>query len=504
MPRVNPSKIIDYWVPAPCGLRIHLRAQNLPEGPADPFLQTLAKLGQQHEDRQRAKLAPYLDLKPGGPEERVARTRKVLQGREHNVIYQPLLLGRATLGGSEKEIIGEPDFLVRHGDGWRVREVKLARNVEGRHHVEITLQVECYGWLLEQTLGQAPEIMEIVLGTGEIHEVRYQGGGEALETLDQLVRFEESSDYGYEPVGWSKCMPCVFRERCWPEARKRNDVSCVPELDQGLARALHDQGVTTVRDLVNRYDEASLAGFSRPWGKKQQKVGKKAGWLLMAATALDTGKDLRLAPLALPEAANYAMFDIEGVPPDLDDDIGRIFLWGLKVYGERPTEFRYAVTGVKSNEDRETWFAFLRLSRKLFDEYGDDLLFVHWAHYEVTKVEAYTEAYGDDAHGTAARVRAALFDLYRVTKNTWALPLPSYGLKVVEGYAGYRRRLSEANGAWAMAKFIEAVELEEESEREAQVGEILKYNEEDLDATWQILKWLMIKEDREVPGGSGP
>lgn len=55
-----------------------------------------------------------------------------------------------------------------------------------------------------------------------------------------------------------------------------------------------------------------------------------------------------------------------------------------------------------------------------------------------------------------------------------------------------------------MAKFIEAVELEDESEREAQVGEILEYNEEDLDATWQILRWLMIKEGRDVPGGSNP
>ena len=122
----------------------------------------------------------------------------------------------------------------------------------------------------------------------------------------------------------------------------------------------------------------------------------------------------------------------------------------------------------------------------------------------VRTLEAYTEAYGDDEHGTAAKVRAALFDLYRVTKSTWALPVPSYGLKVVEGYVGYRRKLSEANGAWAMAKFIEAVEREDESERAAQIGEILDYNEEDLDATWQIVKWLMMKEGREVPGGSRP
>lgn len=504
MPRVNPSKIIDYWVPAPCGLRIHLRARNLPEGPPDPFLETLAKLGRQHEDREREKLAPYLDLKPGSPEERIARTREALQAREPEVLYQPLLLARATLAGSEREIVGEPDFLVLQQGRWRVREVKLARKVEGGHHAEIALQVECYGWLLEQTLGIPPEWMEIVLGDGEVHAVPYRGGGEALETLDRLVRFEETAEYGYEPVGWSKCLPCGFRAHCWPEAAQRKDVACVPELDQGLARELHHRGVRTAGDLVERFAVDELAGLARPWGKKQQKVGKKAGWLLKAAAALDRGEAIRLAPLVLPEAASYAMFDIEGVPPDLEDDIGRIFLWGLKVYGERPTAFRYAVTGIKGNEDRKTWFEFLRLARGLFAEYGEELRFVHWASYEATKVKAYTEAHGDDDHGTAARVSKALLDLYRVTKKTWALPVPSYGLKVVEGHAGYRRRLAEANGAWAMARFIEAVELKDEDERTRRVGEILEYNEEDLDATWQILTWLLRKEGREVPGGGGP
>jgi uncharacterized protein len=504
MPRVNPSKIVDYCVPAACGRRIHLRAQNLPEGPGDPFLETLAKLGQKHEDRVRAELAPYLDLKPGDAGERIAMTREALATREHETLYQPLLLGRAELGTDEKEIVGEPDFLVWRDGQWRIREVKLARNVEGNHHAEIRLQVECYGWLLEQTLGQAPEVMEIVLGDGTLQEVPYQGGGEALELLDRLVRIEESSDYGYEPVGWSKCRPCVFREHCWPEAERQNDVACVPELDQGLARELHDQGVATVEDFLAGFDEATLAALTRPWGKKRQKVGKKAGWFLKAATALTTGKSLSLAPLSLPVADNYAVFDIEGLPPDMDDDLGRIFLWGLKVYGERPTEFRYAVTGFQDDADRKTWFAFLRLARELFADYGEDLVLVHWAPYEVTKVRAYTEAYGDDEHGTAARVLASLFDLYQETKKTWALPVPSYGLKTVEQYAGYERRLSDANGAWAMARFIEAVELEDAQERDARVGEILEYNEEDLDATWQVLKWLLIKEGRQVPGGGGP
>ncbi|MBI5406444.1 MAG: hypothetical protein HZA18_01955 [Nitrospirae bacterium] len=38
-----------------------------------------------------------------------------------------------------------------------------------------------------------------------------------------------------------------------------------------------------------------------------------------------------------------------------------------------------------------------------------------------------------------------------------------------------------------MAKHIEAVETEEKTKRRELIGEIIKYNEEDLKATWKVL-----------------
>jgi predicted RecB family nuclease len=462
---------------------------------------TLALLGEQHESRQRKQLAPYLDLKVGSPDDRIARTREALRGEDHEVLYQPLLLGKTRLADKEREIVGEPDFLVRQNDEWVVREVKLARRVEGGHHAEIRLQVECYGWLLEQTTGRAPGDLEIVLGDGETLRTPYQGGEGALEILDRLVRIEEGGSYGYEPVGWSKCSRCVFHDVCWKAAKKRNDVSLVPDLDQGLARELHTRGIRTVRDLIRDFDEEQLARLDRPYGRGRRKVGKAAGGLLRAAEALTLRRDLRVGALDLPRATHYAIFDIEGVPPDLEDDVGRIFLWGIKVFGERPSEFLYSLAGFDAGSDRRAWFEFLRLVRKLYDAYGTSLLLVHWAPYEVGKVRSYLERYGDEDTGTASRILDSLFDLLPCTKRTWALPLHSYSLKVVERHAGYRRKLPEANGAWAIAKYIEAVETEDEEQRQAHMGEILEYNEEDLDATWRILTWLLEKEGLEVPGG---
>lgn len=41
-----------------------------------------------------------------------------------------------------------------------------------------------------------------------------------------------------------------------------------------------------------------------------------------------------------------------------------------------------------------------------------------------------------------------------------------------------------------MAQYIEATEMEDEAERQKVMTDILKYNEEDLAATWAVFSWL--------------
>lgn len=41
-----------------------------------------------------------------------------------------------------------------------------------------------------------------------------------------------------------------------------------------------------------------------------------------------------------------------------------------------------------------------------------------------------------------------------------------------------------------MARYLDAVESEDEAERDAIMKEILDYNREDLEATWAVFLWL--------------
>jgi predicted RecB family nuclease len=141
--------------------------------------------------------------------------------------------------------------------------------------------------------------------------------------------------------------------------------------------------------------------------------------------------------------------------------------------------------------DRRSWEDFLKIAAEIFDEYGD-IPFVHWHHYERVNIDKYVERYGD-VDGIASRVRGNLLDLLPITQKSIALPLCSYSLKVVEDYIGFKRTQEEYGGDWAMAKYIEAVETEDVAQRNKLVGEILKYNEEDLQATWVVFNWLRMK-----------
>jgi predicted RecB family nuclease len=262
------------------------------------------------------------------------------------------------------------------------------------------------------------------------------------------------------------------------------------EVDQGLARKLHADGIVSAQQLVSGFDAQHLSELKRPWGKGQQRVGTKAEKILLFAEVLCSGKERILGPAIIPEHDNYVMFDLEGMPPYLDE-LEQIYLWGMQVYGKRPSAFMGITAGFGTNGDREGWMAFLDTAKEIFDVYGD-IPFVHWHHYEKTHINQYIERYGDP-DGIAARVLTNLLDLLPITKTAVALPLPSYSLKVVEEYVGFKRTQDEYGGSWAMAQFILATETEDEGERNLRMAEILKYNKEDLAATWAVFEWLRNK-----------
>jgi predicted RecB family nuclease len=489
--RLIATDFFGYYRPSQCPLRVWLRHQEVEEAPPGPYAEVLMRLGAEHERRHLPRFPDHLDLGSLPIDERVERTREAVDGGER-VVYQGALRAETRLAGTEVEIVGVPDFLLPARRAYAIRDSKLARRIGNGSHPEIELQLELYGWLYEQTFGEPPVALQVHNGIGEILVLPYEGGKRALDVLEEILRIRLSAEEPATPVGWGKCSGCGFFERCWPAAVERRSIGLLPWVDRSLIAELENQGVETIDQLLERFDEERLAELERPWGKRRMKVGAGAGRILASAGALATGEPIALRPPTIPEHPNYVMFDLEGLPPQLDE-LEKIYLWGMQVFGERPGEFRAAVAGFGQAGDREGWEGFLSEAEAIFAEHGD-IPFVHWASYERTKIDLYLSRYGD-RDGIAEQVRRNLLDLLPITYDSIALPTSSYSLKQIEQFAGFERQLIDAGGEWSMSRYIEATETPDENLRAWIMHQILAYNREDLEATWAVLGWLRAISD---------
>jgi predicted RecB family nuclease len=487
--RMTASDFVSYHRPTRCDLRVLLRCRREEEAEPGPYEIVLRRLGLRHEKNHLATLGAFADVSDASLCEQVKKTAAAIASRVP-ILYQPAFLANTVLGGTEVEIVGVLDFLILDGDGYLIRDSKMARRIDEENHPEILLQVQLYGWLFEKTCGVAPKGLQVHSGTGEIVPIPYDGGKSALQELERLLALKQLTAEPYEPVGWSKCLGCGFTDRCWAKAEENCDVALVYCVDQSLARTLHSQGVRSRKDLLGKFDPANLSELKRPYGNREQRVGNAAERILQFADAMEKKQETVLAVPVIPPRDNYAMFDLEGLPPHLDE-LDKIYLWGMQVYGKKPSEFIYSVSGFEPDGDRECWFTFLANAKGIFETYGD-IPFVHWAPYEQTYLRRYAERFGDP-EGVAARVEVNLLDLLTVTRDSLVLPLPSFSLKVVEDYVGFERKEAQYGGAWAMATFIEATETSDEEKRKALMDKILAYNKEDLEATWAVFRWLQAK-----------
>jgi predicted RecB family nuclease len=487
--RMTASDFVSYHRPTRCDLRVFLRHHRQEEVAPGAYDEVLRRLGLRHEKNHLATLGAFADVSDTSLHEQAKKTADAI-AKKAPILYQAAFLANAVLGGAEVEIVGVPDFLILDGNGYLIRDSKMARRIDGDNHPEILLQIQLYGWLFEKSCGAAPKGLQVHSGTGEIVAVHYDGGKSALEELERLLALKQLTAEPYEPVGWSKCIGCGFTDRCWSQAEKSADVALVYCVDQSLARTLHNQGIRTRKELLANFDAVSLSELKRPYGNREQRVGKTAERILKFADAMERKQETVFAVPAIPLHKDFVMFDLEGMPPHLDE-LDRIYLWGMQVFGEKPSEFEFALSGLGVDGDKECWLGFLANAKQIFETYGD-IPFVHWAPYEQTYLRRYVERFGD-SEGIARRVEANLLDLLTVTRDSLVLPLPSFSLKVVEDYVGFERKEAEYGGAWAMATFIEATETSDEGKRKELLDKILAYNKEDLEATWAVFQWLQAK-----------
>ena len=250
--RMTASDFVSYHRPTRCDLRVFLRHHREEEVAPGPYDEVLRRLGLRHEKNHLATLGAFADVSDASLHEQVEKTADAI-AKKVPILYQPAFLANTVFGGTEVEIVGVPDFLILDGNGYLIRDSKMARRIDEDNHPEISLQVQLYGWLFEKTCGAAPKGLQVHSGAGEIVAVHYDGGKSALQELERLLVLKQLTAGPYEPVGWSKCLGCGFIDRCWKKAEENCDVALVYCVDQNLARTLHSQGIRTRNELLANF-----------------------------------------------------------------------------------------------------------------------------------------------------------------------------------------------------------------------------------------------------------
>jgi predicted RecB family nuclease len=173
------SNPYDYYRPSKCERRVALRHRGAKESPRTEFDDLLARLGARHETDHLHRLSGVKNLEglDDGSQERetLAAIRAGVPA-----IYQARFRVSLDQDGGSSDLVGLPDFLIRDGDGYIIRDSKLVRSVEGRHP-EIALQLQLYGWLYELVVGKPPVGLQVHSGSGDVIDVPYDCGKTALE-----------------------------------------------------------------------------------------------------------------------------------------------------------------------------------------------------------------------------------------------------------------------------------------------------------------------------------
>jgi predicted RecB family nuclease len=481
----NATDVYDYYKPSECARRVALKARGAPQQEIDtPFLKLLRNLGDRHEKAHLATLFGVVVLDTEDPAERERLTLQAIRDGAASIYHPRFRLGM-DLDGEPLELVGEPDFLLRDPEcvGYRIRDSKLARNIDAKRHRGIPLQLQIYGLLYERVVGTPPAALEVHTGKGEIVPIDYIGAEAVLAELRRHRVLRAGDPAAYEPVGLSKCGGCGYEDRCWDEAIVARDVSLLPPVDQKKARTLHARGITSIDQIPPAIDGPDSTYRDLFWqGKKSPRVTDTAARLRRFAEAFLAGKSVVIEPPDLPDPARCVFLDLEGLPPYLDE-LEKIYLWGIKDYRGEKARFLPALADFGPAGDRAGWERFLAAASNLLAA-TPDLRFVHWGGYEKTAIERYRDRYGDSE--IVDRLLAALVDLLAVTRASIVLPIAGYGLKRVEKLVGFDRKLVY-DGSRAMAGYIEACETQDSAVQESIVAEILAYNEEDLDATRAVL-----------------
>ena len=368
------------------------------------------------------------------------------------------------------------------------------------------------GRLLEGLQGRRPP-HGLVLGTdGRCQQVRLDPLETQLDALLEEMAVGLSQPHAPELIAERKrCAVCCWRRPCNAHAAASGHLGDVSGVGAGRRRQLLQLGIHTIAELA-RSDPSWLGQALAQQGHPSQADHHNAlavDLVLQARSQRSQQARRRIDPAALPlqtsltarlhQAPGVLFYDIEA-DPDARENYLHGFLSLTRPAPDAPLDLSLTRTGAAARRhpilclpqhgDCRCW---QRIHRLLSRFPGWPLL-----HYgETERVELHRLARRAGASAASREdLQQRLVDVHQLVRRQWVLPLPSYGLKSVATWLGFRWRRQGAEGARAVLWWRH---WRRHGHRH-DLQRILDYNHDDCHATRAVAAWLLARE-RNPPSG---
>lgn len=432
---------------------------------ADPFEELIKALGDAHE-------AAILECFGDYATAQSPSHTQALMAAATPVIYQPQFID------TQLGVTGTPDFLLLEGDRYRVADAKLALSLEGKKAIKAQLG-------LYRRLADSELPARVYLGNGEKVEIDPAEDAVAERFLHDMQALERTREEPQTHYSYTKCAGCPFNDLCLPVFKRDGELTLNPAVEARAADGLRQQGVATLAELAAcTAEELADVPYLKGAAKKERAI--------LQARSLQTGQVFQLHEPALPPG-DYIHFDVESDPLARGGE-GEIYLWGVLVPPYGAADFETVWMDRLEDADLHAWRAFLVLVEDFRARFENPLL-VHYSNYERTQIRHYAARWGDQTNATVQWLLAEdgpLLDLQKLVKDSFVLPVMSYGLKSIcrdPALVNFQWRLEESGSQWSVVRYYDYRDASESDARDIK-EEILTYNEDDVRATEALLAWV--------------
>ena len=482
---------------------------------ADPLLEQIARLGDEHEDRELVRLRAVHgvhdpDRGRGVAEIKRASTRSVDALESLQTLTEETLKQGADVvyqaGFFDGEFHGYADFLEWTEDGWVVCDAKLARQARPK----ALLQLGAYADQLEKAGFPVAATARLLLGNGQRQDFPLSDIVPVFrERRARLRHIIDEHGAEVDPVGWDdeRYVVCGRCAECQAAAESSRDVLLVAGMRMDQRKKLRAAGIVTIDDLARA--DASPSDVSATTFEKLR-AQARLQVVQLSAGVDDDGRPrvshevcstTYLQSMPAPSPGDI-FFDFEGDPLYNEGDLEQ---WGLEyLFGVMEAPVVDATSGEflpfwahSRAEERAAFIAFMDYVANRRAVHTDMHIY-HYAPYETTALKRLAAVHATHEKELDDLLRAGVFvDLYGVVRGSIRVSQPSYSIKKLEPLYMTADETREGDVQAGDASIVEYHEFRllrengQTDQAEKKLAELAKYNEYDCLSTLRLRDWLL-------------